>query len=56
MVSVKESEQLGNAMNILEALNQLLLKKAIKNNSFNSIFWIKQKIDNVILFIDGVVL
>ncbi len=55
MVSVKESEQLGKALNMLEALNGLLLKKAPKRKSFHSRIFIYMKIEKVIAFMDKVV-
>ena len=55
MVSVKESEQLGNALNMLEALNGLLLKKAPSRKRYQGRIWISLKIEKVIEFMDGVV-
>ena len=48
MVSVKESEQLGNALNMLEALNTIMLEK--DKNVF-----VFEKIQKIIEFMDGVV-
>lgn len=55
MVNVKESEQLGNALNMLEALNGFLLKKAPSRKSFYARIWINQEITKVIEFMDSVV-
>ncbi len=55
MVSVIESEKLGNALNLLEALNGFLLKKAPSRKSYQSRIWIHLKIEKVIAFMDGVV-
>ncbi len=54
MVSVKESEKLGNALNMLEALNGFLLKKAPKRKSFYSRIWIHLEIEKVIEFMNSV--
>ena len=54
MVSVKESEQLGNAINILEALNNYLYCKEGKL-SINMKFFIYNKIEKIIVFMDSVV-
>jgi hypothetical protein len=56
MVSVEESEKLGNALNILEALNKNLLKyspKRIPNRYWRTVFT-HLKIEKVIKFIDEV--
>lgn len=55
MVSVDESEKIGNLLNVLEALNGLLLKKASKRKSFISRVWIHLKIEKVIELMDEVV-
>lgn len=55
MVSVKESEQLGNAINILEALNNMLLKMTKRTYSANRKMFIHLKIEKVIEFMDSVV-
>ena len=55
MVSVKESEQLGNAINMLEAINNYSFSKQGKL-SINMKFFIHNKIEKIIEFIDGVVL
>ena len=55
MVNVKESEQLGNAINILEALNGLLLKMTKRTYSANRKVFICIKIEKVIEFMDGVI-
>lgn len=55
MVSVKESEQLGNAINILEALNSMILKMTKRNYSAIKKVFIHLKIEKVIEFMDNVV-
>jgi len=55
MVSVEESEKLGNALNILEALNGLLLLKAPSSKSFYGRVWIHLKIEKIIKIMDSVV-
>ncbi len=55
MVSVKESEQLGNAINMLESLNNYLFCKQGKL-SINMKFFIYRKIEKIIKFMDKVII
>lgn len=55
MVSVKESEILGNGLNLLEALNGLLLHKSPSRKSFISRIWIVHKITKIVELMDEVV-
>lgn len=54
MVNVKESEQLGNALNMLEAINNYSFSK-IGKLSINMKFFIYRQIEKIIKFIDEVV-
>lgn len=56
MVSVKESELLGNAINMLEALNGMILKMTKRNYSAIKKIFIHLKIEKVIEFMDSIIL
>ena len=55
MVSVKESEQLGNALNMLETLNRMLLLMTKRNYSAIKKVFIHNHIEKVIEFMDSIV-
>lgn len=54
MVSVEESEILGRALDVLEALNGLMLQ-AVWSKRHTKLYWIHYKIRRIVEYMDKVI-